>query len=116
MSIDAPESAKSPGSASFLVTLLRRGTPALATATSELSDEVGDPTPVRAFRRISRMSGTVDTTQRDGLLLRAARYVVLVPLAYRIVSVPGAFAGFVAAHHGQGALPAGLVALAAVAL
>ncbi|MEC3974638.1 sensor histidine kinase [Amycolatopsis sp. H20-H5] len=116
MSTEAPESSKSPGSASFLVTLLRRGTPALATATSELSDEVGDPTPVRALRRISRISGTVDTTQRDGLLLRAARYVVLVPLAYRIVSVPGAFAGFVATHHGIGALPTGLVALAAVAL
>ncbi|MDT8910466.1 ATP-binding protein [Amycolatopsis sp. PS_44_ISF1] len=105
---------RSERSSSFLVTLLRRGTPALATATTGLTDEIADPTPVRALKRISRMTGPVDVRYNDGLMLRAARYVVLVPLAYRIVAVPGAFGAFVAAHGTRDALPVGLVALCSV--
>jgi signal transduction histidine kinase len=107
---------RSERTASFLVTLLRRGTPALATATTGLTDEIADPTPVRALKRISRMAGPIDARYNDGLLLRSARYVVLVPLAYRIVAVPGAFGAFVVAHGSQGALPVGLVALCSVAM
>ncbi|WP_406639822.1 sensor histidine kinase [Amycolatopsis sp. WGS_07] len=103
-------------SASFLVMLLRRGTPALATAPTGLTDEIGDPTPVRALQRISRMAGPVDERHHDGLLLRAARYVVLVPLAYRLVSVPGQFAAYVAKHGSAGLLPVALVAACSVAL
>ncbi|WET79670.1 ATP-binding protein [Amycolatopsis sp. QT-25] len=100
----------------FLVTLLRRGAPALATATSELSDEVGDPTPMRALRRIQQMSGPIDTAHRDNLLLRAARYVALVPLVYRLFAVPGAFGAYVSTHGTVGIGPVGLVALGSVAL
>lgn len=102
--------------ASFLVTLLRRGAPALATATSELKDEVADPTPMRALRRISHMAGPVDTAYRDNLLLRAARYVALVPLVYRLFAVPGAFGVYFSAHGGTGLVPVGLVTLGSVAL
>lgn len=102
--------------ASFLVTLLRRGAPALATATSELKDEVADPTPMRALRRISHMAGPVDTAYRDNLLLRAARYVALVPLVYRLFAVPGAFGVYVSAHGGTGLAPVALVTLVSVAL
>lgn len=101
---------------SFLVTLLRRGAPALATATSELRDEVADPTPMRALRRISHMAGPVDTAYRDNLLLRAARYVALVPLVYRLFAVPGSFGVYVSAHGGTGLAPVGLVTLVSVAL
>lgn len=102
--------------ASFLLTLLRRGAPALATATSELSDEMADPTPMRALRRISRIAGPVDTISRDGLLLRAARYVALVPMLYRILAVPGAMAAFLATSGGRGVIPVVLVTLCSVAL
>jgi signal transduction histidine kinase len=105
-----------PRPASFLLTLLRRGAPALATATSELSDEIADPTPMRALRRISKMAGPVDLVPRDGLLLRAARYVAMVPLAYRVVAVPGAMAGFLAAHGGRGAAPIVLITVFSVLL
>lgn len=102
--------------ASFLLTLLRRGAPALATATSELSDEIADPTPMRALRRIAHIAGPVDTISRDGLLLRAARYVAIVPLVYRIVSVPGAMAAFLTTSGGRGALPVVLVTLCSVVM
>ncbi|RZQ65435.1 ATP-binding protein [Amycolatopsis suaedae] len=74
----------------------------MATATSELRDEVADPTPVRALRRISVMAGPVDTGAQDGLLLRAARYVALAPLVYRVFAVPGALVGFLATTGGPG--------------
>ncbi|GAA4550608.1 sensor histidine kinase [Amycolatopsis samaneae] len=112
MASEAPQPERG---ASFLVTLLRRGAPALATATSELADEVGDPTPVRALRRISKIAGPVDSAHRDGLLLRAARYVAVVPLVYRLFAVPGAFFVFLATHHGSGAFAVGVIALLSVA-
>lgn len=102
--------------ASFLVTLLRRGAPALAAATSELKDEVADPTPMRALRRISHMAGPVDTAYRDNLLLRAARYVALVPLVYRLFAVPGAFGVYVSTHGGTGLAPVAVAMLGSVAL
>lgn len=112
----AQERERPDGGPSFLVTLLRRGTPALATATTGLSDEVADPTPVRALRRISRMAGPVDPGFQDNLLLRAARYVALVPLAYRLIAVPGQFFGYLAAHGSAGLAPTALVAAGSVAL
>lgn len=66
----------------------------MATATSELDDGIADPAPVSALRRMRSMSGPVDTTVQDNLLLRATRYVAMVPLLYRIVAVLGALAGF----------------------
>ncbi|MEV6440691.1 ATP-binding protein [Amycolatopsis sp. NPDC051716] len=104
------------GGGSFLVALLRRGAPAIATATSELPDEIADPAPMHALRRISRMSGPIDPTERDGLLLRATRYVVLIPLAYRLLAVPGQFGVYVLQHGTTGLLPVGVFTLLSVAL
>ena len=111
MSADAPA-----GSGNFIVTLLKHGAPAMATATSELTDELADPTPMRALRRISRIAGPIDTAHRDGLLLRAARYIAVIPLAYRLFAVPATFAVFLAQRGGAGGVPVGLVALASFAL
>jgi signal transduction histidine kinase len=102
-----------PRRAGFLLTLLRRGAPAMATATSDLDDDIADPTPVRALRRMRSMAGPVDPTVQDNLLLRATRYVAMVPLAYRIVAVLGALAGFFA--EGGGGAPA-VVAVAVLAV
>ncbi|TNC27257.1 sensor histidine kinase [Amycolatopsis alkalitolerans] len=82
--------------AGFLVTLLRRGAPAMATATSDLDEGMADPAPVSALRRMRTMAGQVDPAVRDNLLLRATRYVAMVPLAYRIVAVLGALGEFLA--------------------
>jgi signal transduction histidine kinase len=104
------------GGGSFLIALLRRGAPAIATATSELPDEIADPAPMHALRRISRMSGPIDPAERDGLLLRATRYVVLIPLAYRLLAVPGQFGVYVFGHGTDGLLPVGVFTLLSVAL
>ncbi|MEA5359824.1 ATP-binding protein [Amycolatopsis sp., V23-08] len=116
MSTEAPDSPKVVGGGSFFVALLRQGAPAIATATSELPDEVGDPTPIHALKRISKMAGPIDPAQRDGLLLRATRYVVLIPLAYRLLAVPGQFAFHVFEHGTTGLLPVGLFTLLSVVL
>ncbi|SFP85274.1 Histidine kinase-, DNA gyrase B-, and HSP90-like ATPase [Amycolatopsis arida] len=84
----------------FLFTLLRGGAPAVATAPAELGDTEGtggrddpdgDANALRALRRIQRVEGPAT---RDDLLLRAARFVALIPLAYRILAVPGAVLAF----------------------
>jgi signal transduction histidine kinase len=116
MSTEAPGSPKAELGGSFLVALLRRGAPAIATATSELSDEIADPTPIHALKRISKMAGPIDPAQRDGLLLRATRYVVLIPLAYRLLAVPGEFGVHVLEHGTTGLLPVGLFTLLSVVL
>ncbi|KAA9166911.1 ATP-binding protein [Amycolatopsis acidicola] len=68
----------------------------MASATSSLDDDLADPSPLRAMRRLQQMAGPVDPTVRDNLLLRATRYVAMVPLLYRIVAVIGALAASVA--------------------
>jgi hypothetical protein len=77
----------------------------VATATSGLPDEIADPTPMRALRRVSHIACPVDAVSRDGLLLRAARYVALASLVYRILAVPAQWAVFLTAHGGTGAVP-----------
>ncbi|WP_228713565.1 MULTISPECIES: sensor histidine kinase [Prauserella] len=100
---------------SFLGALLRGGAPVLASSTTGLSDELADPAPVRGTRRLRQLAGPVDTGYRDGLLLRAARYVALVPLAYRLLAVPGALVAFVG-HGSAGLAPVAVVAACSVAL
>jgi signal transduction histidine kinase len=97
------------------MTLLRRGAPAIASAPSALDDEIADPAPVPATRRMWRMAGPVDPTVQDNLLLRATRYVAMVPLAYRVVAVAGALAGFFAEGSG-GTTAVVVVAVLAIAL
>ncbi|QWF78140.1 sensor histidine kinase [Amycolatopsis sp. CA-230715] len=77
----APES-------NFLVALLRDGAPVLATAPRELPDEVDDPTPVPATRRIAALAATDRSAPKDSLMIRATRYGVLLPLAFRALAVP----------------------------
>src|SRR5437870_4615648 len=102
MSAAAPGPPKPAAGGSFLVALLRRGAPAIATATSELPDDVADPAPMHALKRISKMDGPIDPVQRDGLLLRATRYVVLIPLSYRLLAVPGQFGAYAFQHGSTG--------------
>lgn len=104
-----------PRRAGFLLTLLRRGAPAMATATSDLDDRIADPSPISALRRMRGMAGTVDPSVQDNLLLRATKYVAMVPLVYRIVAVLGALGGFVAVG-GGGAPAVVVVAVLCVAL
>ncbi|PRX47697.1 signal transduction histidine kinase [Prauserella shujinwangii] len=99
---------------SFLSALLRGGAPVLASATSELSDEVADPR-APALPALRRVAGPVDAAARDGLLLRAARFVALIPIVYRLLAVPAAFAVF-AGSGAPGLLPVSLVVACAVAL
>jgi signal transduction histidine kinase len=97
------------------MTLLRRGAPAIASAPSALDDEIADPAPLPATRRMWRMAGPVDPTVQDNLLLRATRYVAMVPLAYRVVAVAGALAGFLA-QGGGGTTAVLVVAVLSIAL
>ncbi|NKQ53274.1 ATP-binding protein [Amycolatopsis sp. K13G38] len=87
----------------------------MATATSDLDDGIADPAPVSALRRMRGMAGPVDLEVRDNLLLRATRYVAMVPLAYRIVAVLGALSGFVGGGY-DGVVPVVLVAVCSVAV
>src|SRR3954453_11409647 len=116
MSTEAPDPPKPATGGSFFVALLRQGAPAIATATSELSDEIADPTPIHALKRISKMAGPIDPSRRDGLLLRATRYVVLIPLAFRLLAVPGQFGVYAIRNGASGLLPVGVFTLLSVAL
>lgn len=102
--------------ANFLATLLRRGAPVLATTPDDLADEPAGPAP--RLHRLRRLNGPVGRVEREGPLLHAARYVALVPLAYRILAVPAAFVAFAAPADGgwQVLLPVLLVAVCSVGL
>ncbi|HVW42272.1 MAG TPA: ATP-binding protein [Amycolatopsis sp.] len=102
-----------PRRAGFLVTLLGRGAPAIATATSDLDDVIADPSPVSAIRRMRGMVGPIDVDVRDNLLLRATRYIAMVPLAYRILAVLGTLSVFIGSHQG-GVVPVVIVAVCAI--
>ncbi|MEU0464264.1 ATP-binding protein [Amycolatopsis sp. NPDC006131] len=104
-----------PRAASYLGTLLRRGAPAMAGATGGLDDEVADPAPVSPLARMRRMVGPVDLAAQDNLLLRATRYVAMVPLIYRVLAVAGALVAFLAGDHG-GVAPVVAVAVCSIAL
>ncbi|UIJ64145.1 ATP-binding protein [Amycolatopsis acidiphila] len=88
----------------------------MATATSDLDDGIADPTPMSALRRMRGMAGPVDPSVQDNLLLRATRYVAMVPLLYRIVAVLGALGEFLAQSGGAGAPAVVVVAVLCVAL
>ncbi|NIH86301.1 sensor histidine kinase [Amycolatopsis granulosa] len=104
-----------PRAASYLGTLLRRGAPAMAGVTGGLDDlEVADPAPAAPLRRMRRIAGPVEPAAPDNLLLRATRYVAMVPLAYRILAVTGALVAFLADGHG-GVVPVVAVAACLIA-
>lgn len=100
----------------FLVALLRAGAPVIAEVPTELPDEAVDPGPLPGWQRISMMAGGSNPGETDALLMRACRYVVLVPLIYRIVAIPVLFLCVLAANGGAGTRPAALLAAFAVGI
>ncbi|HJQ45868.1 MAG TPA: ATP-binding protein [Amycolatopsis sp.] len=85
----------------------------MATATSDLDDVIADPSPVSAMRRMRGIAGPIDVDMRDNLLLRATRYVAMVPLVYRILAVLGALSVFLGGGYG-GVAPVVIVAVCLV--
>jgi signal transduction histidine kinase len=100
----------------YLVALLRAGAPVIAEVPTGLPDEAIDPGPLPGWQRISMMADGHGTGDTDSLLMRACRYVVLVPLSFRVVVIPVLFLAVLARHHGAGALPGALLAAFAVAV
>ncbi|HEX3592340.1 MAG TPA: ATP-binding protein [Pseudonocardiaceae bacterium] len=99
----------------YLVALLRAGAPVIAEMPADLPDEAVDPGPLPGWRRISMMTGSRGTGDVDALLVRACRYVVLVPLVFRVVVIPVLFL-MVLAGARSAVLPGGLLAAFAVAV
>ncbi len=60
----------------------------LASTPQDLPSEVDDPEPVAAVRRMGAMAATEVAPPTDSLMIRATRYAVLLPLAYRILVLP----------------------------
>jgi signal transduction histidine kinase len=83
--------------ANFLVALLRRGAPVIADIPTDLPDAATDPDPVPGWQRISVIAANGQGSDTDTLLTRASRYVVLVPLVYRILGMPVALLSMIAA-------------------
>lgn len=99
----------------FLVALLRAGAPVIAEVPADLPDEAVDPAPIPGWQRISMLAGSHGTGAVDALLMRACRYIVLVPLLYRIVGIPVLFVPVVLADRAAGAVPGGVLAACGVA-
>jgi signal transduction histidine kinase len=76
---------------------LRRGAPVIADIPADLPDAATDPDPVPGWQRISVIAANGQGSDKDTLLLRACRYVVLVPLVYRILGMPVALLALLAA-------------------
>jgi signal transduction histidine kinase len=83
--------------ANFLVALLRRGAPVIADIPPDLPDAATDPDPVPGWQRISMIAANGQAAGKDTLLVRACRYVVLVPLVYRVLGTPVALLSLIAA-------------------
>ncbi|MFD2418667.1 ATP-binding protein [Amycolatopsis pigmentata] len=88
----------------FLGALLRQGTSVLASAPAEMPPELDDPEPVPAIRRLGKLAATRIDGPQDPLMIRAARYAVLLPLAYRVLALTVIWSWFVIAF-GPGAAP-----------
>lgn len=92
-----PEEGPPPPAENFLVSLLRRGAPVIADIPTDLPDEATDPQPVPGWQRISVIAANGQGSDKDSLMTRASRYVVLVPLVYRILGMPVALLALLAA-------------------
>lgn len=91
------EANSAPRSGGFLVALLRGGAPVIGDVPPDLPDQAVDPEPQPGWRRISMISASTGRPRTDTLLVRACRYVVLLPLVYRIVAAPVMLLGYLAA-------------------
>jgi signal transduction histidine kinase len=94
---------------SFLGQLLRRGAPVIALTPRDVPDQVVDPTPAPGWQRISAMCSVESQPEPDSLLVRACRYVVLVPMVYRFVVLPAMLLPVLAAGHAGVGLAVGLL-------
>jgi signal transduction histidine kinase len=72
----------------FLVALLKQGATVIAVTPSELPEGLDDPAPVSAVHRMSVLASTDASAPRDPLMIRATRYAVLLPVAYRVFLMP----------------------------
>lgn len=72
----------------FLGALLRQGAPVIASTPRDLPREIDDPEPVAAADRIRVMFASRVEPPTDSLMIRAVRYAVLLPLAYRLIVMP----------------------------
>ncbi|HEX4705077.1 MAG TPA: ATP-binding protein [Pseudonocardiaceae bacterium] len=104
------------GRGGFLMALLLAGAPVIAEVPADLPDHVVDAAPLPGWRRISMMAGDVGAGTTDGLLVRAARYVVVLPLVYRVVVMPVMLLSVLSTNGGAGAAPGALIAAFAVLL
>lgn len=82
----------------FLAALLRQGAPVLASTPRDLPSEVDDEEPVPALRRMGAMAASQVGAPRDPLMIRATRYAVLSPMAYRIFLLPVVWLSMVIAY------------------
>jgi signal transduction histidine kinase/DNA-binding NarL/FixJ family response regulator len=114
---DAPTSDSATGPPPpFLTALLRGGAPVIAAVPDRMPDEVVDPAPMPAWRRISMLSAPVPHAESDTLLSRACRYVMLLPLAYRIGAMPVALLLYLNGAHGPAVFGAVLTTVLGVFL
>jgi hypothetical protein len=100
----------------FVVALLRAGAPVIAEVPTDLPDQATDPAPLPGWRRITMMAGGRGSGVPDSLLVRACRYVVLVPLSYRTVAIPVLLLAVFTTNHGVGDSQATTMAAFAVLL
>jgi signal transduction histidine kinase len=89
----------------LLTSLMRSGASVIADVPQELHEQFVDPTPQPGWRRISQMSSSGARPATDALLARATRYVVLVPLIFRVFTVPMRLLSYLAANGGNHAWP-----------
>ncbi|GAA3521280.1 sensor histidine kinase [Actinocatenispora rupis] len=76
------------GEGGFLGTLLRGGVAVVAVG-PPVPTEAADPKPVPAWRRVAMLLGpSAGPVGPDALLHRAGRYLLLAPVAYRMLALP----------------------------
>jgi signal transduction histidine kinase len=94
----------------FLVALMRNGAAVIADVPADMSEQVVDPSPQPGWRRISLMATSTGRPSTDTLLIRACRYVVLVPLMYRVVAAPVMLLSYLASEGSPNSTPVAVVA------
>ena len=94
----------------FLSALVRNGALVIGDVPPDVPDHIIDPQPQPGWRRISAMAGTTGRGRPDQLMIRACRYVVLLPLMYRVVAAPVMLLSYLAAVGNVHAGPVALVA------
>jgi len=100
----------------FLSALVRNGALVIGDVPQDVPDNVVDPNPQPGWRRISAMAGTTGRGRPDTLMVRACRYVVLLPLMYRVVAAPVMLLSYLAAAGSAHVTPVAVVAALTILL